>query len=491
MSDSNAPTNVSVRDLDYSGLRKAIDTRLNKYFEKLDAPETHERPKAIHRNDFYKFTIRAEEPNVEFIKFVPKIMWCSKLGVYKHVSRERAYELRIVLDEFCEEWCSQWLTGDAGIFFVQIRTNLRRGRNFMERESHPKVLTEAELGEYLTKFFLTFNEDWLRDIMAQIVRDEGYGRPVYNEKKEPIFMINIDPSKLSHNNPRKMITAYTFMDVEDIRKFLRDLYYKSCVDQDTRGAKIRCDLRLEGQRVVSQVKVWEEGDSDFDEIGDEDEDESVFEEILGGTKDDHAVWRRRVWFAIERMRAPRLRRAIHMICGGVYKLSLPADEEYINQREDLDSRRIVAVIFIDGTQVVLTHEAEICDLLEEMTADELRKTLVVLCRSERVTLPPITDKRFSIDGCKITLEICGHAKPQSESPSESASGSASESAGESASESEEQHPADEYPAEDEASDYGVEVDSSDEEYHEPESPNPRKRARLWAEPSRLLGPRLF
>ncbi|KAF7931093.1 uncharacterized protein EAE97_009302 [Botrytis byssoidea] len=129
MSDSDAPTNVSVRDLDYSGLRKAIDTRLNKYFERLDAPETHERPKAIHRNDFYKFTIRAEEPNVEFIKFVPKIMWCSKLGVYKHVSRERAYELRIVLDEFCEEWCSQWLTGDAGIFFVQIRTNLRRGRN--------------------------------------------------------------------------------------------------------------------------------------------------------------------------------------------------------------------------------------------------------------------------------------------------------------------------------------------------------------------------
>lgn len=129
MSDSDAPTNVSVRDLDYSGLRKALDTRLNKYFEKLDAPESHEKPKAIHRNDFYKFTIRAEEPNVEFVKFVPKLMWCSKQGVYKHVSRERAYELRIVLDEFCEEWCSQWLTGDAGIFFVQIRTNLRRGRN--------------------------------------------------------------------------------------------------------------------------------------------------------------------------------------------------------------------------------------------------------------------------------------------------------------------------------------------------------------------------
>ncbi|KAF7931092.1 uncharacterized protein EAE97_009301 [Botrytis byssoidea] len=346
---------------------------------------------------------------------------------------------------------------------------------------YPKVFIEAELGEHLTKLFLTLDEDSLRGIMAQIVRDEGYGRPIYNEKREAIFMINIDPSKLSHNNPRKMVTAYTFMDVEDIRKFLRDLSYKSCVDQDTRGAKIRCDLRLEGQRVVSQVKVWEEGDSDFDEIGDEDEDESLFEEVLGGTKDSYAVWRCRVWFAIEKMRAPQLRRAIHMICGGVYKLRLPADEEYINKKEDPDSRRIVAVIFIVGTQVVLTHEAESCDLLEDMTADELRTTLLVLLRSGRVSLPVFNGKQLFIDGCTITLEMCGGAKPQNESPSESAIESVSESA--------EQDPADEYPAEDEASDYGVEVDSSDEEYHEPESPNPRKRARLWVEPSRLLGPR--
>ncbi|TGO90102.1 hypothetical protein BPOR_0079g00150 [Botrytis porri] len=268
MSDSDASTNVSVRDLDYSGLRKAIDIRLNKYFEKLDAPESHERPKAIHRNDFYKFTIRAEEPNVEFIKFVPKIMWCSKLGVYKHVSRERAYELRIVLDEFCEEWCSQWLTGDAGIFFVQIREN-------MERRRYPRFFTEADLGAHLTKCLLRLDEDFLRLIMAQIVRDEGYGCPIYNEKNEAIFMINIDPSKLSHNNSRKMITAYTMMDVEEIRKFVRDLFYKSCVDQETRGAKIRCDLRLEGQRVISQVKLWEEGDSDYNDVGDEDEDESL------------------------------------------------------------------------------------------------------------------------------------------------------------------------------------------------------------------------
>ncbi|TGO19718.1 hypothetical protein BPAE_0337g00090 [Botrytis paeoniae] len=468
MSDSDAPTNVSVRDLDYSGLRKAIDTRLNKYFERLDAPESHERPKAIHRNDFYKFTIRAEEPNVEFIKFVPKIMWCSKLGVYKHVSRERAYELRIVLDEFCEEWCSQWLTGDAGIFFVQI--HLQTGET-MERKTFSRFFTEADLGAHLTNFLARFDEDFLRSIMAQIVRDEGYGCPVYNEKNEAIFMINIDPSKLSHNNPRKMVTAYTIMDVEEIRKFLRDLYYKSCVDQDTRGAKIRCDLRLEGQRVVSQVKIWEEGDSDYNEVGDEDEDESLFDEVLDGKKDGDAVWRRRIWFAFEKMRAPQLRRAIHMICGGVYKLNLPADDEYINEKEDLTLRRTIAVILIVGTRVVLTHEAETCDLLEIMTADELRKTLIILCNAKLVSISFINGKQLIIDGSTIILDIRDPVKPQSESPSESG----------------EQDPADEYPEEEETSDRGVEVEASDEEFSEPESPIPRKRPRLWVEANQLLG----
>lgn len=301
------------------------------------------------------------------------------------------------------------------------------------------------------------------------------------KKNEAIFIINIDPSKLSHNNPRKMITAYTFMDVEDIRKFLRDLYYKSCVDQDTRGAKIRCDLRLEGQRIVSQVKVWEEGDSDFDEIGDEEDDESLFEEVLSGTRDSDAVWRRRVWFAIEKMRAPQLRRAIHMICGGVYKLSLPADEEYINEKEDLDSRRIVAVVFIIGTRVVLTHEAESCDLLEEMTVYELKGTLSVLCTSKRVSLPVINGKQLFIDGCTITVEMYEWDDPQSESEEQDPADEIPA----------DENPADEYPAEDEACDYGVEVESSDKEYYEPESPNPRKRARLWVESSRLLGPRLW
>ncbi|KAF7932817.1 uncharacterized protein EAE98_004116 [Botrytis deweyae] len=449
MSDSDAPTNVSVRDLDYSGLRKAIDTRLNKYFERLDAPESHERPKDIHRNDFYKFTIRAEEPNVEFIKFVPKIMWCSKLGVYKHVSRERAYELRIVLDEFCEEWCSQWLTGDAGIFFVQIH-----------------------LGAHLTDFLLKLDEDFLRTIMAQIVMDEGYGCPIYNEKNEPIFVINIDPSKLSHNNPRKMVTAYTAMDVEEIRKFVRDLYYKSCIDQSTRGAKIRCDLRLEGQRVISQVKLWEEGDSDYNEVGDEDEDESLFEEVLEGRKkDEDAVWRRRIWFALEKMRAPQLRRAIHMACGGVYKLDVPADEEYINEKDDLTLRRIIAVILIVGTRVVLTHEAATCDLLEKMTPDELRKTLIVLCNAQPVYFSFIEGEQLMIDGRTITLDIIDRVKPQDESSSESG----------------EQDSSDEYPEEEEAIDHGVEVETPneepdeepDEDPDEPESPIHRKRPRLW------------
>ncbi|TGO40344.1 hypothetical protein BHYA_0038g00180 [Botrytis hyacinthi] len=365
----------------------------------------------------------------------------------------------------------------------QIKSDNTKTGKSMERKTYPRVFTEAELGEYLNNFLLGLDEDCLRSIMAQIVNDEGYGSPIYNEKNEAIFMINIDPSKLSHNNSRKMVTAYTFMDVEDIRKFLRDLYYKSCIDQDTRGAKIRCDLRLEGQRVVSQVKVREEGDSDFDEVGDEDEDESLFEEVLGGTKEGDAVWQRRVWFAIEKMRAPQLRRAIHMICGGVYKLSLPADEEYINEKEDLDLRRIIAVIFIIGTRVVLTHEAESCDLLEEMTADELKKTLLVLCNSERVSLPNINGKQLTIDGCTITLEMCGRVKPQSENSSESANQSPSES--------EEQDTADEYPEEGETSDYGVEVEASDEDLYEPESPNPRKRARLWVESSQLLGPRFW
>ncbi|KAF7882403.1 uncharacterized protein EAF02_005766 [Botrytis sinoallii] len=477
MSDSDAPTNVSVRDLDYSGLRKAIDTRLNKYFERLDAPESHERPKDIHCNDFYKFTIRAEEPNVEFIKFVPKIMWCSKPGVYKHVSREWAYELRIVLDEFCEEWCSQWLTGDAGIFFVQIRTNLRRGRNLlgedMERKKYPRFFTEADLGAHLTDFLLKLDEDFLRTIMAQIVMDEGYGCPIYNEKNEPIFVINIDPSKLSHNNPRKMVTAYTAMDVEEIRKFVRDLYYKSCIDQGTRGAKIRCDLRLEGQRVISQVKLWEEGDSDYNEVGDEDEDESLFEEVLGSRKkDEDAVWRRRIWFAFEKMRAPQLRRAIHMTCGGVYKMDVPADEEYINEKDDLTLQRIIAVILIVGTRVVLTHEAATCDLLEKMTPDELRKTLIVLCNAQPVYFSFIEGEQLMIDGRTITLDILDRVKPQDESSSESSS------------ESGEQDPSDEYPEEEEAIDHGeVEVETPDEEPdeepYEPESPIHRKRPRLW------------
>ncbi|KAF7908124.1 uncharacterized protein EAF01_003879 [Botrytis porri] len=467
MSDSDASTNVSVRDLDYSGLRKAIDIRLNKYFEKLDAPESHERPKAIHRNDFYKFTIRAEEPNVEFIKFVPKIMWCSKLGVYKHVSRERAYELRIVLDEFCEEWCSQWLTGDAGIFFVQIREN-------MERRRYPRFFTEADLGAHLTKCLLRLDEDFLRLIMAQIVRDEGYGCPIYNEKNEAIFMINIDPSKLSHNNSRKMITAYTMMDVEEIRKFVRDLFYKSCVDQETRGAKIRCDLRLEGQRVISQVKLWEEGDSDYNDVGDEDEDESLFEEVLDDRKkDEDAVWRRRVLFAIEKMRASQLRRAIHMTCGGVYEMKLPADEEYINEKEDLTSRRMIAVVLIHGHRVVLTHEAESCDLLEIMTANELRKTLIVLCNAGLVTLSFIKGGQLIIDGSTITLDVRELDKPQGESSSESG----------------EQDSADENPEKEKTSDYGVEVEAPDEELSEPESPIPipRKRPRLWVEHNQLLG----
>ncbi|TGO71061.1 hypothetical protein BELL_0625g00060 [Botrytis elliptica] len=512
MSDSDAPTNVSVRDLDYSGLRKAIDTRLNKYFERLDAPESHERPKDIHRNDFYKFTIRAEEPNVEFIKFVPKIMWCSKLGVYKHVSRERAYELRIVLDEFCEEWCSQWLTGDAGIFFVQIQegtceptevpsdhwgsqshkqiesdaTKIRvilneyiliETQNFqigedMERKKYPRFFTEADLGAHLTDFLLKLDEDFLRTIMAQIVMDEGYGCPIYNEKNEPIFVINIDPSKLSHNNPRKMVTAYTAMDVEEIRKFVRDLYYKSCIDQSTRGAKIRCDLRLEGQRVISQVKLWEEGDSDYNEVGDEDEDESLFEEVLEGRKkDEDAVWRRRIWFALEKMRAPQLRRAIHMACGGVYKLDVPADEEYINEKDDLTLRRIIAVILIVGTRVVLTHEAATCDLLEKMTPDELRKTLIVLCNAQPVYFSFIEGEQLMIDGRTITLDIIDRVKPQDESSSESG----------------EQDSSDEYPEEEEAIDHGVEAETPDEEPDEepdedpdePESPIHRKRPRLW------------
>ncbi|KAF7946198.1 hypothetical protein EAE96_009201 [Botrytis aclada] len=447
MSDSDAPTNVSVRDLDYSGLRKAIDTRLNKYFERLDAPESRERPKAIHRNDFYKFTIRAEEPNVEFIKFVPKMMWCSKMGVYKHVSRERAYELRIVLDEFCEEWCGQWLTGDAGIFFVQIH-----------------------MGAHVTRFLAKLDKDHLRFIMARIVRDEGIECPIYGEKNETKIMVKIDPSKLSHNDPRKMITAYTIMDAEEIRTFLQDLYYKSFVDKSTRRAKIRCDLRLEGQKVFSQVKVWEQGDSDFNKLGDENEDELLFEKVLGGDKDGGAVWRRRIWFVIQKMKAPQLRRVIHVICGGVYKLNLPTDRDYFNSKEDLASRRIFAVVSIIGTRVVLTNEAESCDLLEGMTADGLQNIVMFLCDARLVSISFIGGKQLLIDGRTIKVGVCEGVKPQGERPSESVeedrTGNNSE--------------------EEEISDHEVEVESFDEEASEPEPPIPRKRPTLWLETNQLL-----
>ncbi|KAM0156153.1 hypothetical protein ACHAPG_005501 [Botrytis cinerea] len=472
MSDANAPTNVSVRDLDYSGLRKAIDTRLNKYFEKFDAPESHEKPRAIHRNDFYKFTIRAEEPNVEFVKFVPKLMWCSKQGVYKHVSRERAYELRIVLDEFCEEWCSQWLTGDAGIFFVQIRTNLRRVPQTcgsMERRMFPRSLTEAELGAKLTETLANGSEDRLRDIMTEIVKDEGCEFCIYNENYEAVFLINIDPSKLSHNNPRKMITAYTFMDAEEIRKFLWVLGYVYCIDQDTRGAKIRCDLHLVGQTVVTRVKEWEQGDSDYDDFGDENEDESLFEEVLNSKTDGDTAWTRRVWFAFEQMKASQLRRVMHTICGGLYKLKLPAEEDYFKDRENLGSQRILGTVFIRGIDVVLTQEIETCDMLEAMDAGELARALRHLCNA-RIFLGTFNGKRITIDGRTITLTVCETPKTQAESPNKS----------------EEQDPANKNPEKEKNSHTAIEIEAPDEELYDPESPTPRKRPRRWVETNQLL-----
>ncbi|KAF7855433.1 hypothetical protein EAF04_010176 [Stromatinia cepivora] len=115
-------------EVDFSRLRKALDGVVDEYFAKMNGPISDEKPREIHRNDFYRFTIRAEEYNVEFLKFVPKIMWCHGVGAWKRITRESAMELRGALEESCFEWCSDRMS-DGGIFVVYIRNNLRRGRN--------------------------------------------------------------------------------------------------------------------------------------------------------------------------------------------------------------------------------------------------------------------------------------------------------------------------------------------------------------------------
>ncbi|KAJ8059611.1 hypothetical protein OCU04_011266 [Sclerotinia nivalis] len=114
--------------VDYSRLRKELDGVIDEYFAKMNGPTSDEKPREIHHNDFYRFTIRAEPPNVEFVKFVPKIMWCHDVGAWKRITLESAMELRSALEEFCFEWCSSRMS-DAGIFCVYMRRNLRRGRN--------------------------------------------------------------------------------------------------------------------------------------------------------------------------------------------------------------------------------------------------------------------------------------------------------------------------------------------------------------------------
>ncbi|APA12161.1 hypothetical protein sscle_09g069310 [Sclerotinia sclerotiorum 1980 UF-70] len=128
MDDSQSSDSQTDDKVDYSQLRKALDGVIDEYFAKMNGPISEEPPRKIHHKDVYKFTIRAELPNIEFIKFIHKIMWCHDVGAWKKITFESAMELRSVLEEFCFQWCSS-LMSDTGIFVVYIRKNIRRGRN--------------------------------------------------------------------------------------------------------------------------------------------------------------------------------------------------------------------------------------------------------------------------------------------------------------------------------------------------------------------------
>ncbi|CAD6445323.1 ccf77e95-1757-4a00-bd34-fdeefa197b7a-CDS [Sclerotinia trifoliorum] len=128
MDDSQSNDSQDDTKVDYSQLRKALDGVIDGYFTKMNGPISDEPPRKIHHEDFYKFTIRAEPPNLEFVKFVPKIMWCHGVRAWKMITFESALELRSALEEFCFEWCSSRMS-DAGIFVVYICKNIRRGRN--------------------------------------------------------------------------------------------------------------------------------------------------------------------------------------------------------------------------------------------------------------------------------------------------------------------------------------------------------------------------
>ncbi|KAI9642672.1 hypothetical protein NHQ30_008403 [Ciborinia camelliae] len=117
----------TLKEMDFSQLYDLLHKEIYNYHKRSDGPTSSEKPRKMHREDTYRYVVRAVTNDGEFCIDVPKIMWCERVKAYKMMTREPAMALRRVLDEICLAWCVARM--NRGKIFDVYLMNARRGRN--------------------------------------------------------------------------------------------------------------------------------------------------------------------------------------------------------------------------------------------------------------------------------------------------------------------------------------------------------------------------
>ncbi|KAJ8070659.1 hypothetical protein OCU04_001030 [Sclerotinia nivalis] len=285
----------------------------------------------------------------------------------------------------------------------------------MEGSKFEGLFSEDALKRQVADYFAELDGEEIGNALSNIINNDGckFTIPTYTD---PIDF-HLDETKMSRNNTKKMIAAITFMEDGGKRSFLKELCFACCIDPNTRGKKIRMDVRLEGRILFSKIKEWEAGDSDADSLGDDDGESLFVEEDGLEAMSDPALAYRVAVTAFEKMQVPQLQRVLHMICGGVYKYKFLTKKDYSKSHKRRDSDYTPRVLYINGTKVKLEHEAEACQAIERMGGSALKSVLKDLCSATHVS-PMIGCNQLNIDGSTITLEIREWGKSDNENSKE-------------------------------------------------------------------------
>ncbi|KAF7855434.1 hypothetical protein EAF04_010177 [Stromatinia cepivora] len=274
------------------------------------------------------------------------------------------------------------------------------GKNGIYYERDKLSTTTAQ--KLVAKYFSDMNGQGIRRALTKL----------YKNTYVFIVLSSVGPQKydmrgrrISWHNWKKAWAAFDSEDDDGLRRFLRELCFTCCIDGETRDNRVRVDLRLKKGKVVFEIKAWKRGDSVSNSSGEDEEEDKA-----NKYRDDPL---RVVMPIFEKMEAPQLRRIIHVICGGIYKLDFSAETDNINnngiQSEDDDPETLC----IDGTEVCLANEAETCEALEEMPASKLLTVLKSLC-SGNIVFQVVKKKIITIDGTTITLQVEGWSKLENE-----------------------------------------------------------------------------